>query len=81
MQAQGALSTGALAPAGCGQNDTGLPGGLKKSSALVDRDFLVIGLEDYAEMLHLRHARPALRGRRPVSKPSQDRPCEGTVFS
>lgn len=39
----------------------------------MDRDFLVIRLEDYAEMLHLRHAlEAALRSR----SPSQDQPAK-----
>ena len=59
IKLHGALATGAFAAAGCGQNDTRLPSGLKNGSAFVNRDFLVIGLEDYAEMLHLRFAHPA----------------------
>ena len=51
MESQGALTTRPPAAArGC-KDYAGMTGGLKKGRVLVDRDFLVVRLEEYAVML------------------------------
>jgi len=51
MESQGALTTRPPAAArGC-KDYAGMSGGLKKGRAFVDRDFLVVRLEEYAKML------------------------------